>query len=83
MVSRFQVVVTVLLAVLMLAILVSPAVASAPTTLRGRACVAPLALSLTLPLAAPVHAMMWQRLHSLRAISHAPDVVDLTSARLC
>ncbi len=83
MISRFQAGITLSLALVMLVILVSPAVPSAPTTLLARHSLAPVLLALSVPVMPLSVARSWQPLRELLAISHAPDVVDLTSARLC
>lgn len=83
MISRFQAAVGMLLAVAMLVILISPAVASAPTTACVRHSVMPLLVGVILPPMPLLRISPWHSVRELLAIAHAPDLVDLTSARLC
>jgi hypothetical protein len=78
----FQPAIVVLLTVAMLVIFISPAVPF-PTTLRARHTVAPLHVTVCVPVLQVARAMTWRPVREALVSAHSPDVVDLTSARLC
>ncbi len=89
MTRRLQIAIAVLLGLCVFAVLVSPAVPSPPTTLRGKQVATLFQLHivavLLAVLASPLLLCMGRMLPILEAdvITRGPDLLDLTSSRLC
>ena len=89
MTRHLQIALAVLLALCVCAILISPAVPSPPTTVRGKQLASLFQLNLLAvilaSLASPALLCMGGLLPILQAhvTAHGPDLVDLTSSRLC
>ncbi len=86
MTGRLQIALSFLLAFAVLVIFVSPAVPSPLTTMRSKHSIAPPAILTYLHVASIAQAgvpALFVPLFETLVATHAPDLVDLTSARLC